>query len=348
MSETNAAWQLVDAFCGGGLFSFGAASAGMRVVEAVDCCPEALALYKLNFKTDVSCASLGLGLQEYTFPKPRSRLHVHLSPPCQELSNAKSGARSNYGIEMLRWSIEVGSLHDSFSVETVHTGQTLALAKGMTTATPGRVAYGVYDAINFGCAQNRVRLIIATPDIIKRLNEAPASARVSVEDAFRANGVPIPHGATHVKNSSVVVERANLRPVQGPAFTCCASRALSFCTSDGTTVVSMKPEHTRILMGLPTTYTLSNKQRIDQRVLGNGVVFGLARAIALATMGQPIDPIIAPPTTHTECMPPITSRKRFAESGEISERECKCHELQDRLLLLESQVARMRKLIRRK
>ena len=50
----------------------------------------------------------------------------------------------------------------------------------------------------------------------------------------------------------------------------------------------------------------------------------------------------------TVCMPPITSRKRFAESGEISERECKCHELQDRLLLLESQVARMRKLIRRK
>eukprot|EP00966_Prymnesium_polylepis_P107775 2495104-Prymnesium_polylepis.1 len=49
----------------------------------------------------------------------------------------------------------------------------------------------------------------------------------------------------------------------------------------------------RAHVGLPTSYMLSGKQRIDKRVLGNGVVFGLARAIALAAMGKTISPLKA-------------------------------------------------------
>jgi hypothetical protein len=233
-------------------------------------------------------------------------------------------------------------------VETVHTGRTLALAKKMATARPGRVAYGVYDAVNFGCAQNRVRLIIATPAIVRRLNEAPASVRVSIEDAFRSFGVQIPAGATHVKNSSTVVNGTNVRPIQGPAFTCCASRALSFCTADGTTVLSMRPEHTRVLMGLPTAYNMSGKQRTDQRVLGNGVVFGLARAIALAAMGKTISPLTPPPTSPPAGMHSSKSRKRAAESEDDPGQECMCyHELADRFQRLERRISRMHKLLRR-
>ena len=349
MSDTeDPPWELIDCFAGGGLASFGFRAAGMCVVSAVDICAEALGVYKSNFQNNISCATLGPGLSEHTFPEPRPRLHLHLSPPCQELSNAKSGARSDYGIMMLRWSIETGSRYESFSVETVHTGQTLALAKQMATARPGKVAYGVYDAVNFSCAQNRMRLIVATPDIIKQLNEAPAASRVSIEDAFRSNGVPIPAGATHVKNSSAVVDGTNVRPIKGPAFTCCASRALSFCTADGTTVLSMRPEHTRVLMGLPTSYTLSGKQRIDQRVLGNGVVFGLARAIALAAMGKTISPLTPPPTSHPAGMHSSKSRKRAAEPENASGQECMCcHELADRFQRLERRISRMHKLLRR-
>ena len=246
-------WDVIDCFSGGGLFSLGAQAAGMQIRECVDNSPDALSVYKLNFPVNVSCATLGPGLSEYAFPKPRPQLHVHLSPPCTELSNAKSGKRLEAeGIAMLRWSVEIGAQYHSFSVETVYTAHTLALAKEMVVEQPEVIKFGVYDAINFSAPQSRVRLIISTPQIIKRLNEAPASARVSVEDAFNAERVELPPGATHLKNSSPVVDGSNVRPIQGPAFTCCASRALSFCDSAGRTVVSMKPSHTRVLMGLPS------------------------------------------------------------------------------------------------
>ena len=114
-------WDLVDVFCGGGLYSFGARTAGMRVVAAVDSSADALRVYKSNFTSPVSCAEVGPGRTDFAFPAPRERLHVHFSPPCQELSNAKRGPRSDSGLEMLRWSVEMGTKYDSFSVETVHT-----------------------------------------------------------------------------------------------------------------------------------------------------------------------------------------------------------------------------------
>ena len=63
-----------------------------------------------------------------------------------------------------------------------------------------------YNSINFGTAQSRVRLVVATPAIIRLLHEVPASVRVFVEDAFRSAGVAdskpqtraLPYaGATH-------------------------------------------------------------------------------------------------------------------------------------------------------
>ena len=117
-------FDLVDVFCGGGLYSFGARAAGMRVVAAVDSSADALRVYKSNFTSPISCAEVGpRGSTDFAFPAPRERLHVHLSPPCQELSNAKRGPRSDSGLEMLRWSVEMGTKYESYSVETVYIGE---------------------------------------------------------------------------------------------------------------------------------------------------------------------------------------------------------------------------------
>ena len=237
-------------------------------------------------------------------------------------------------------SVEVGIKYHSFSVDTVHTSATLKFAKGQAAAAPTRIAYGIYDAVNFGAAQTRVRLILATPAIIRRLNEAPASARVSIEDAFRAAGVAIPAGATHIRNSSPSKDGSNIRPIQGPAFTCCASRALSFCNAAGQTVISMRPEHTRVLMGLPNdAFMLSGKQCVDQPVLGNGVVFGLARAIALAAMGReitPLTPAPAPPPMAAEA-----ATKRGREKAEADDESCcgECRALRSKLRRAERRIA---------
>ena len=89
--------------------------------------------------------------------------------------------------------------------------------------------------------------------------------------------------ATHVKNSNMA---SKLRSVDEVAFTCCASRALSWCTANGTTVHSMRPVETRVLMGLDSSFKLVGGQRVEQRVLGNGVAFQVARAVALAARAE--------------------------------------------------------------
>ena len=109
MRETER-WSVFDCFCGGGLFSFGARAAGMNVVLGIDNCPNALQVYKRNNpRATVECATLGPGRTEAVLPSPRPQLHAHLSPPCQELSNAKAKARSDEGLSMLRWSVRVGA-----------------------------------------------------------------------------------------------------------------------------------------------------------------------------------------------------------------------------------------------
>jgi len=210
-------------------------------------------------------------------------------------------------------------------------------------ANDGRIAHGVYDAVNFGAPQNRQRLIIATPTIIKRLNESPISQRVSVRDAFAREGITIPKESTHIKNTSRITDGTALRPITGHSFTCCAARALSWCTAAGDTVQSMKPQHTRVLMGLPQGFALSGKQRIDQRVLGNGVVYGLAKAIALAAMGRPIPP--ASPVTATEAsrlaveqrVPPLSS----AHNKRKVHFPCMCEELETRVVRLERKLLKL-------
>ena len=105
-------WDLVDVFCGGGCFSFGARTANMKPIAAIDCSHSALNIYKRNHSecATVSCQKVGPDCPDISLPDDRDRLHVHLSPPCQNLSNAKKKATGNLsaGISMLTWSIDKG------------------------------------------------------------------------------------------------------------------------------------------------------------------------------------------------------------------------------------------------
>ena len=345
-------WELLDCFSGGGTLSLAARDAGMRVGVAVDNSADALRVYKENFRdTRVHCATLGPGHDEFTFPAPRERLHCHLSPPCVELSNAKTNGRTADGLAMLEWSVRQGVKYRSWSVETVYTSATRTLAQKMATELPDRVAFGVYDGVNFGAPQNRVRLVLSTPEIIRRINEAPACERMSMEAAFRTAGIVLPAGTTHVKNSSPLKEGTALRPLTGPAFTCCASRALSFCDTTAATVLSMRPEHTRALMGLPNTFKLSGVQRIDQRVLGNGLCYGLAHALCLAAQGREIPPLYQASTLQPKATPTPRQgapRKRSIDkSDDDMDHTHMRKELETRVIRLEHRLLKLQKQLRR-
>ena len=288
------AWELVDVFCGGGLLSYAARVAGMKVIYGVDNDSSALLIFKANFpEAKVVCVTVGPGGDDALLPSPAPNRHIHLSPPCTQISSANTACRDKeYGISALKWSIETAmSGYESWSIETVVSGSSHSVVNPLKEL---HEKDGLFDATeldsqDFGDPQSRRRLVLGPKWLIDRLRTAPTTKVVSVREAFKRANVPIPLGATHCKNASTSKDGSNIRPLERPSFTVCAARANSFCKASGETVRSMSSEQSRVLMGLGgSKFELRGKAVDSQRVLGNGLTFNVGRAIALAAQRKPI------------------------------------------------------------
>ena len=290
--------ELVDVFCGGGLFSYAARAAGMKVIFGVDNDSKALLTYKANFpEAKVKCASVGPGAEdgwesEVLIPGPAPNRHIHLSPPCTQISSANTTCRDKeYGISALKWAIETGMKYQSWSVETVVSKSSHGVVKplrGQHKKT-GLLDFVELDAQMVGDPQTRKRIIIGPCDLIAAIKTAPPCRIVSVKEAFERAQVQIPPGSTHTKNASKSNgDGSNIRPIGHPSFTVCAARANSFCMADGTTTQSMKSHHSRVLMGFDESFILRGRAADTQQILGNGICLNVGRVIALAAMKKPI------------------------------------------------------------
>lgn len=272
-------WSWHDIFCGGGVGAYGARAAGFEVVCGMDNDADAIAAFKRNHEA-AEAKTLHLGpKRKVPWPEAKARMHVHLSPPCSDLSNAKAGSRDESGALLLRWSIKQAVAHKyaSWTVETVVSPETKPIVASLMQAHPKQVASAHVDAANLGAPQSRVRLIVGPPALIDRLRRTPCPPRLSIRNAYEAAGRPL--CASYVKNHSIPPA---LRSVQDVALTVVASRAPIWCDYDATTVRCMGSEDSRILMGLDEGYKLCGTHYVDQRVLGNGMCFHMARAIAQA------------------------------------------------------------------
>ena len=268
-----------DFFCGGGLAAYGARAAGFAVAQGVDNDPITLRAFARNFP-EAGALNLRLGPgDEAPWPDPTPSVHVHLSPPCGELSSAKAGPRDASGAMLLRWSVEqaVARGYSSWSVETVVSPETKPIVESIVKARPQHVTSAQIDAANLGSPQSRVRLIIGPPALIDRLRRATCPPRVSIRHAYEAVGLAT--RAPYVKNHSVPPA---IRSIEDVAPTVVASRALIWCDCNGKTVKCMGSEDSRVLMGVGPDYALSGTHYVDQRVLGNGLCFHVARGIARA------------------------------------------------------------------
>ena len=79
------------------------------------------------------------------------------------------------------------------------------------------------DAVEFGAAQRRRRLLAGPPAVLERFRTAPRTASKTIRQAFQAAGVALPEGATCVLNTN-----GDACSLDGPAFTVCATRALTW------------------------------------------------------------------------------------------------------------------------
>lgn len=147
----------IDLFAGGGGFTEGWIQGGGEVALAIDNWPEAIETHRLNHP-DVPILNMELGgsirdLCRVVYdhlPDGEYHLHIHGSPPCQELSNA-STHDSEDGMRLVCWFLDfVETMSpDSWSMENVR-----PLAPRL--AEMG-VPHQIIDATDFGVAQRRVR-----------------------------------------------------------------------------------------------------------------------------------------------------------------------------------------------
>jgi site-specific DNA-cytosine methylase len=275
--------EVIDMYCGVGGFSAGAMQSGCKPVAGYDCDDCVLRLWAGN--TGGKGVVAKLWSDRVTINSHRQNLHIHLSPPCTSLSNARrkgGGHDPADGERGIRQSIAVviKNKFTSWSLENVSTPQVRALMDELVVATPHLVAYTTVDAADFGAPTTRRRLIAGPPAMIQRLRETPV-VRVSVAEAFISADTPLP--AQFIKNSTRTRNGgACVRSVQGPAHTQTASHPLMWCKADGTTVRCLSVAETAIIQGFPARWMLPSGSRAGIRALGNAVPPCLARAVMLA------------------------------------------------------------------
>lgn len=171
---------LIDLFCGAGGFSEGARQAGFEVIIAVDAWDEALETHQLNHPNTVHLL-MELGdtytktwniLKKY-IPKLNKddHLHIHASPPCQNLSTANSGYRNiQEGLRLCIWYLEFiinikkkvkNQCNFSWTMEQVNNNE----FKQLLNEQYSNVYYNIYNMEEYGIPQTRARIFVCNKNI---------------------------------------------------------------------------------------------------------------------------------------------------------------------------------------
>ena len=218
------------------------------------------------------------------------------------------------GMAMLKWSLDLVLERGdhSWSLENVSTTQTRALLQEYADAYPHHVAYATLDAVDFGAAQTRVRLIAGPPSLINALKEVPAARRISVREAFANRALELP--ASHFKNQTRARGGGpSTRSCEDQSFTVCASHALTWCNRDGSSVRVMTSAESAILMGFPSEWRLPHGSRVSQKAVGNALCVEMSNAIMAAAMKVKQDPRNTS-TTSTQ-LTLITNKRSNDDNG---------------------------------
>lgn len=294
-----------------------------HVMHGVDCDSTALRHWAANTGGSAVCVEIKPeDAESLPWPEATSRSHVHLSPPCTLLSKARVGTTDeerNDGADELRWCVEevVRRGYESFTVENVSTPLTSRVASDMKAKHPDRVDFLSLNAAEYGTPSDRIRLIITSPAIVKRLKEMPVR-RISVRLAFEAAGMDLP--ASHIKNNTRSRDGSPcVRSVEECSQTIVGTHPLTWCNRDGDTVRCLNVRESAVLMGFSADWQLPKGQRVGMLAVGNAIPPPLARCLmeaARAAATLPEGDVTPPPRAILE----VSSQEDEAQSlGEESE-----------------------------
>ena len=248
----------------------------------VDCDPAPLRVWKANVPdAKAVLTTLGPNCTDLELPPPAPDVHVHLSPPCQAFSRARANSATQpevqSSLELLRWSVDlVLSRGDfSWSLEEVPVPAVRLLLQEYAKLHPAKVAWAVFDCADFGCPQNRQRLIAGPPAIIRKLQESPVEKRISVREAFERAGLTTP-SAFFKNNTTNGDKTACTRSIEECAFTVCAGHGLTWAADrEGSTVSVMAAWRRAVLQSFPLAWKIPSGSRTGQRAVGAIIIRGL-------------------------------------------------------------------------
>lgn len=291
---------VVDLYAGIGGFSEGAALAGHEVRVAVDCDGEAMQWHEANHPR----------AQHYTYsmpdprlldrlPPPKSRYHLHGSPPCTFLSQAcriDHAERDRRGVKHVRHYLELARQLDpaSFSLEQVNNWAVIDVLAEFAARFPGWLDYEVVRMEQYAVPQSRTRVIAGSPWLIERLRSA---RNVFAAPRARDACATVPSGAVGLKGSATNRSRrwAQREPSQllpafqkrnrplpmarrqkrgglaAPAPTVLACGSLQWTREGGHTLRSLTLREHADFQTFPRGYLFPDDRKLAQRLCGNAV-----------------------------------------------------------------------------
>ncbi len=281
----------VDLFCGIGGFSHGMKMAGVRVVLAVDCCEETLNVHRKRHPS-ANHVNMLIGnseeelLQLINSHLPdlsgEDRLHIHASPPCQNLSSAntlKTAKDLENGLSLSVWVVAFLAKYftrpsTSWSVEQVRHTQLMNLVSKINSAF-----CEVITMSDYGICQSRKRLFITNAPM-KLVKTSPPCLCTLVQVPSRAvylAGANFDRGkltnGRHFSTKSVTE-----KPILGYTLT---RWPCKFIDKDFHIVTYFRPHDYLILQTLPKDYLddVSSTQGRKLAMIANCVPPAMAKQI---------------------------------------------------------------------
>lgn len=185
---------VIDLFCGAGGFSFGASQAdNTRVAIAVDSWDKALKVHQNNHPNTIHLnMELGKNVKKTTeyilshLPKLKKgdKVHVHASPPCQQLSIINQKKNEEHGLKMVLWTLKFVQqpCFDSYTIEQVNNKHVRDLYN------KHEISFILCDFSKLGVCQSRRRLIASNkPSLLEQLS----SLNIPFKPLHKILGKPI-------------------------------------------------------------------------------------------------------------------------------------------------------------
>lgn len=288
---------LVDLFCGIGGISEGFKKEGFKVVLAVDLWDKALEVHKKHNK-ECKHLQLKLGTKASenvlleSFPKLKrdDKLHIHASPPCQNLSSINSRRKEEKGIDMTLWIIDfltfISENDDriTWSIEQVANSSLVKNIIDYVDDDESPFFIKIYKMQDYGVPQTRQRLIVSNVnlDVFIKPSQPPTLKSL----------LNVPKETKYIAGACYSYERMK----QGTSFAMhksydsntvaytVVSQPLCFLNSRKKIIRLFTDEESLILQGLPKHYLDGIKLTLQEKrtMIANCVPVYFSRQIARA------------------------------------------------------------------